>query len=149
MVLLQKMATRRQHFSMLQRLFLLFCNFLVILHRNIVDFWCFCFRCTRTRFNYTQMFICYLSGPFSHLGDSVQFSCSVVPDSLRPGEIAARQASLSITNSRSSLKLNVHQVGDAIQPSYPTSSPSPPAPNPSQHQSFPMSQLFAWLQCVR
>ena len=40
---------------------------------------------------------------------------------------------------------HVHQVGDAIQPSHPLSSPSPPAPNPSQHQSlFPMSQLFAW-----
>ena len=36
----------------------------------------------------------------------------------------------------------VHQVGDAIQPSHPLSSPSPPAPNPSQHQSFPMSQLI-------
>ena len=30
----------------------------------------------------------------------------------------------------------VHQVGDAIQPSHPLSSPSPPAPNPSQHQSL-------------
>ena len=58
--------------------------------------------------------------------------------------IAARQASLSITNSRSSLRLNVHQVGDAIRPSHPLSSPSPLAPNPSQHQFFPMSQLFAW-----
>ena len=29
---------------------------------------------------------------------------------------------------------HVHQVGDAIQPSHPLSSPSPPAPNPSQHQ---------------
>ena len=38
----------------------------------------------------------------------------------------------------------VHRVGDAIQPSHPLSSPSPPALNPSQHQSFPMSQLFAW-----
>ena len=38
----------------------------------------------------------------------------------------------------------VHQVSDAIQPSHPLSSPSPPAPNPSQHQSLPMSQLFAW-----
>jgi len=27
-------------------------------------------------------------------------------------------------------------VGDAIQPSHPLSSPSPPAPNPSQHQSL-------------
>ena len=34
----------------------------------------------------------------------------------------------------------VHQVGDAIQPSHPLSSPFPPAPNPSQHQS-----LFQWV----
>ena len=39
---------------------------------------------------------------------------------------------------------HVHRVSDAIQPSHPLSSPSPPAPKPSQHQSFPMSQLFAW-----
>ena len=38
---------------------------------------------------------------------------------------------------------HVHRVSNAIQPSHPLSSPSPPAPNPSQHQSFPMSQLFA------
>ena len=31
---------------------------------------------------------------------------------------------------------HVHPVGDAIQPSHPLSSPSPPAPNPSQHQSL-------------
>ena len=29
-----------------------------------------------------------------------------------------------------------HQVSDAIQPSHLLSSPFPPAPNPSQHQSF-------------
>ena len=39
---------------------------------------------------------------------------------------------------------HVHQVSDTIQPSHPLSSPSPPAHNPSQHQSFPMSQLFGW-----
>ena len=38
----------------------------------------------------------------------------------------------------------VHQVSDAIQPSQPLSSPFPPALNRSQHQSFPVSQLFAW-----
>ena len=54
--------------------------------------------------------------------------------------IAARQASLSITNSRSSLRLMSIRVSDAIQPSHPLSSPSPPAPNPSQHQS-----LFQWV----
>ena len=35
---------------------------------------------------------------------------------------------------------HVHWVGDAIQPSHPLSSPSPPAPNPTQHQS-----LFQWV----
>ena len=58
--------------------------------------------------------------------------------------ITARQASLSITNSQSSLKTHIHCVSDAIQPSHPLSSPSPPAPNSSQNQTFPMSQLFPW-----
>ena len=31
---------------------------------------------------------------------------------------------------------HAHRVGDAIQPSHPLLSPSPPAPNPSQHQSL-------------
>ena len=35
---------------------------------------------------------------------------------------------------------HVHWVGDAIQLSRPLSSPSPPAPNPSQHQG-----LFQWV----
>ena len=35
---------------------------------------------------------------------------------------------------------HVHRVGDAIQPSHPLLSPSPPAPNPSQHQG-----LFKWV----
>ena len=32
-----------------------------------------------------------------------------------------------------STQTHVHWVGDVIQPSHPLSSPSPPAPNPSQH----------------
>ena len=35
---------------------------------------------------------------------------------------------------------HVHRVSDAIQPSHPLLSPSPPAPNPSQHQGF-----FQWV----
>ena len=31
---------------------------------------------------------------------------------------------------------HIHRVSDATQPSHPLSSPSPPAPNPSQHQSL-------------
>ena len=39
-----------------------------------------------------------------------------------------------------STKTHVYRVGDAIQPSHPLSSPSPPALNPSQHQG-----LFKWV----
>ena len=38
---------------------------------------------------------------------------------------------------------HVHRVNDAIQPSHPLSSPSPPAPNPSQHQG-----LFKWISSL-
>ena len=38
------------------------------------------------------------------------------------------------------IQTHVRWVGDAIQPSHPLSSPSPPAPNPSQHQG-----LFQWV----
>ena len=34
------------------------------------------------------------------------------------------------------IQTHVHRVGDAIQPSHPLSSPSSPAPNPSQHQGL-------------
>ena len=55
---------------------------------------------------------------------SVQFSCSVVSDSATPWT-AARQASLSTTNSQSLLKFkSIEFASDAIQPSHPLSSPS-------------------------
>ena len=38
------------------------------------------------------------------------------------------------------IQTHVHRVSDAIQPSHPLSSPSPPAPNPPQHQG-----LFQWI----
>ena len=40
-------------------------------------------------------------------------------------------------------QIHVHRVSDAIQPSHPLLSPSPPAPNPSQHQS-----LFQWVNSL-
>ena len=56
--------------------------------------------------------------------------------------ITARQASLSITNSRSLLKL---KFIESMMPSSHLilSSPSPPAPNPSQHQG-----LFQWVNAL-
>ena len=70
---------------------------------------------------------------------SVQFSCSVVSDSdpvdcSTPGcPVHDQVLELAQTH--------VHQVGDAIQPSYPLSSPSPPAFHLSQYH-FPVSQFF-------
>ena len=40
-------------------------------------------------------------------------------------------------------KTHAHRVGDAIQPPHPLLSPSPPAPNPSQHEGLFQCQLFA------
>ena len=64
-----------------------------------------------------------------------QFSRSVVSDSLRPHESQhARPPRPSPTPDFT--QTHVHRVGDAIQPSHPLSSPSPPALNPSQQQSL-------------
>ena len=66
---------------------------------------------------------------------SVHFSRSVVSDSLRPHESQhARPPCPSPLPEFT--HTHVHQVSDAIQPSHPRSCPSPPAPNPSQHQSL-------------
>ena len=74
---------------------------------------------------------------------SVHFSHSVVSDSLWPHE--SQHARPPVHHQLPEFnQTHVHRVGDAIQPSHTLSSPSPPAPNPSQHESFPMSQLFTW-----
>ena len=57
---------------------------------------------------------------------SVQFSCSIVSDSLATSWTAALQASLSIANSQSLLKLMSIEL---VMPSHPLSSPSPPTLN--------------------
>ena len=73
---------------------------------------------------------------------SHQISHSVVSDSLRPRESQhARPPCPSPTPGVH--QTHVHQVSDAIQPSHPLSSPSPLAPNPSQHQS-----LFQWVNSL-
>ena len=75
-------------------------------------------------------------------GLKAQFSCIVVADSVRPHE---SQPGLPVQHQLPEFtQTQVHQVSDAIESSQPLSSTSPPAPNPSQHQSFPMSQLYTW-----
>ena len=89
-------------------------------------------------FEFRYMALCTTPGMFFSVMTSVQVSRSVIGDSNDPWT-AARQASLSITNSESLLR-----VSDAIQPSHPLSSPSPPAFNHSQHQG-----LFQWVRSSR
>ena len=70
---------------------------------------------------------------------SVQFSHSVMSDSLQPHESQHARPPCPSPTPRVHPN-SMHRVGDAIQPSHPLVSPSPPAPNPSQHQS-----LFQWV----
>ena len=77
-----------------------------------------------------------VKGSFS----SVQFSGSVMSDSLWPHESQHTRPPYPLLQLLEFTQTHVHQVGDAIQPSHPLLSPSPPAPNPSQHQG-----LFQWV----
>ena len=62
-----------------------------------------------------------------------QFSSVQLVSSVRPGIPVYHQLP-------EFTQIHVHWVGDAIQPSHPLLSPSPPAPNPSKHQG-----LFLWI----
>ena len=66
---------------------------------------------------------------------SVQFSRSVVSDSLRPHEL--QQSGLPVHHQLPEFtQTHVHLVGDAIQPSHPLLTPFPPSPNPSSIRLF-------------
>ena len=74
----------------------------------------------------------YTSVQFSSVAQSCQTLCNPLNRSL-PGLPVHHQLP-------EFTQTHVHWVGDAIQPSHPLSSPSPPAPNPSQHKI-----LFQWV----
>ena len=81
----------------------------------------------------------FLSGVFQIFTLFSQFSRSSHVNSSRPhGPQHARPPCPSPTPGVYSefTQTHVHRVGDAIQPSHPLSSPSPPAPNPSKHQGL-------------
>ena len=76
----------------------------------------------------------------------IQFSSVQSLNCVRLSEtpwIIACQASLYHHQLPEFTQTQVHWVSDAIQPSHPLSSPSPPASNPSQHQS-----LFQWVNSL-
>ena len=70
---------------------------------------------------------------------SVQFSCSFVSDTLWPHGLQHARL-LCPLQLPEPTQTHVHSVGNAIQPSYPLSSPSPSTFNLSQHQG-----LFQWV----
>ena len=73
---------------------------------------------------------------------TVQFSCSVMSDSATPMDCST--PGLPVHHQLSELtQTHVHWVGDAIQPSHPLLSPSPPAFNLSHHQG-----LFQWVSSL-
>ena len=81
---------------------------------------------------------CFIMRVYTHTQfSSVQFSCSVVSDSLWPHGL---QHTMLIHCLQEFAQIHVHWVSDAIQPSHPLPSPSPLAFNLSQHQG-----LFKWV----
>ena len=74
-------------------------------------------------------------------GVSVQFSCSVMSNSLWPHGL--QHARLPCPSPTPGACSNSCPSIDAIQPSHPLSSPSPPAFNLSQHQG-----LFRWVSSL-
>ena len=94
------------------------------------------------------------SSPYSH--HTIQQSCSLVSTqrSWKLQFSSVAQSCLTLFNPMNCsmpglpvhhelpkfTQTHAHRVSDAIQTSHPLSSPSPPAPNPSQHQG-----LFQWV----
>ena len=72
---------------------------------------------------------------------SVQFSCSVMSDFLQSHELQQNRLPCPSPTPRACSN-SCPSSRWCHQPSYPLSSPSPPAFNLSQHQSLPMSQFF-------
>ena len=74
---------------------------------------------------------------------TVQFSRSVMSNSLQPMNCST--PGLPVHHQLPEItQTHIHRVSDAIHPSHPLSSPSPPAPNPSQHQRH-----FQWVNSSR
>ena len=77
------------------------------------------------------------------LKQATKFSCSVMSDSLRPHGL--QHARLPYHQLTELAETHVHRVGDAILPSHPLSSPSPPAFNLAQHQGLTGESVL----CIR
>ena len=81
------------------------------------------------------LFVIHLSVQFSSVAQSCPALCD--PMNHSTPSFPVHHQFLEFTQT------HAHRVGVAIQPSHPLSSPSPPAPNPSQHQG-----LFQWVSSL-
>ena len=137
-----------------------FCRFGVELYKCLllsVDWWYFCLiffciladilpSCSINCWEKAMDFLVFLLGMHSSSLKTKIFSEFIRSDQIR--SVAQSCPTLCDPMNRSTPGLpvhhqlleftqtHVHGVSDAIQPSHPLSSPSPPAPNPSQHQSL-------------
>ena len=74
---------------------------------------------------------------FPCVGTSVQFSLVAQPCPTLCNPMNCSMPCLPVHHQLPEFtQTHIHRVSDAIQPSHPLSSPSLPAPNPSQHQSL-------------
>ena len=92
----------------------------------------------------SRVHLCSFAQMLEHLNwVTVQYSSSVMSNSLWPHDCS--MPGLPVHHQLPEFtQTHVHWVGDAIQPSHPLSSPSPPAFNLSQHQG-----LFQWVWVTR
>ena len=119
----------------------LLCKFRKKYFWSIVDLQCcISFRCTAKWISYIYTHISILSNILFPLYNiqfsSVAQSCSTIchPMNCSTPSLPVHHQLPEFTQT------HIHRVSDAIQPFHPLSSPSPPAPNPSQVQS-----LFQWV----
>ena len=92
--------------------------------------------------SYENLFLFFAQNLFLKLCRTVQFSRSFVSDPLQPHGLKHARPPCPSPTPRFT-QTHVHQVGDAIQPSHPLLSPSPPTCNFSQHQG-----LFKWVSSL-
>ena len=88
----------------------------------------------------SRLFFLQPKTPLSVQFSSVAQSCPILCDPMNrstPGLPVHHQLPEFI-------QTQVHRVSDAIQPSHPLASPSPPALNPSQHQSLFLWYFLSW-----
>ena len=133
---------RNVYVDLLPFFWLGFCCFVIELHELFVyfgnkSFVCFVFKCFvlswELSFWLVYGFLCWAEA-FKFQFSSVAQSCPTLCDPMDRSTPGFPVQLPEFTQT------HVHRVSDAIQPSHPLSSPSPPAPNPSQHQ-----RLFQWV----